>query len=256
MKRVEEVLGRAIDDSAFHSIPTLNDAPSFVIEDVRRLVPDGILINSYLRFYVARYKLNHYEGFVKDVVLGGADPSAWGFRDVFVHLEEPDRRFCLGIDWNVVRERFAATEGARWWRARFSTIANTEASWSGWGAIGMRIDHVPYWWRTPDGMMDSLCADETGPLVEHIDEDAAPLALRRWIAFRLGWWAKDYLKAAGPAATVEGILAAVGARSAEVSADGRIALHAFVRECALGFDPAHQVRGFVGPDEWYRGAGA
>ena len=256
MKRVEEVLGRAIDDSAFHSISTLNDAPSFVIEDVRSLVPNGILIDRYLRFHVARYQLNHYEGFVKDVVLGGADPSTWGFRDVFVRLEEPDQMSCLNLDWNAVRARFAVTEGTRWWRARVLPIANTQAYWSGWGAIGVRIDHVPYWWRNPQGMMGSRCADETGPLVEHIDEGAAPLAHRRWIAFRLGWSAKDYLKDAGTGATVEGVLAAIGTRSAEMSADGRIALHAFVRECALGFDPAHQVRDFVGPDEWYRGAGA
>ena len=253
MKYVEQALGRAIDDGACHSIATLNEASPAMIEDLRRLVPDGYLINAYLRFHVVRYKMDNSEDFVKDVVIGGAEPSTWGFRDVFVHLEEPDRMFCLGLHWDLLRDRFAATAGARWWRACVSSVANSEASWSGWGAIGMRIDHVPYWWRHPEGMMDSRCTDETGTLVEKVDDEAAPLALRRWIAFRIGWWAKDYLQRSGPAATAEGILTAMDAGPSDLSADGRIALHALVRECASAFDPERQVRGFVGPDEWYRG---
>jgi hypothetical protein len=52
---------------------------------------------------------------------------------------------------------------------------------------------------------------------------------------------------------MDGLVAALEAQPAEVSADGWIALRALVRERASGFDPQRHVHGFHGPDEWYAG---
>jgi hypothetical protein len=251
MKRVEEALGRVIDDRFYHSVPSLNDVQPSMVEDLRRLVSTPRLINPYLRFHVVRYQLNQYEDFVRDVVVGGIAPSAWGFRDVLVQLDEPNRTFCLGLDWRQVLDRMAPIEGDRWWRAMVRSAPSVNLSWSGWGAIGVRIDHVPYWWRHPPGTHAAPCSDEEGVCIEHIDERDAPVALRRWIASRIWWWAEAYLREAGRDANEDGVLAALAPEPGSLSADARIALRALLRECASGFDPARDACGFVGPDDWY-----
>jgi hypothetical protein len=53
---------------------------------------------------------------------------------------------------------------------------------------------VPYWWRHPQGMMDSLCTYEGEGRVTRIDNSDGPMAWRRWSAFRVSWWARDYLQ--------------------------------------------------------------
>ena len=152
-----------------------------------------------------------------------------------------------------MQARFGEIEGSRWWRARPAPAGDVNHSlhWSGWGAVGARIDNVPYWWRHPKATMDSDCTDNTGSLVEQLDEASARLALRRWIALRVSWWARAYLEASGTDAVEDGLLAALGATRQELTADAAIAVRALAREAALPYDPEQQVRGFIGPDAWY-----
>ena len=80
------------------------------------------------------------------------------------------------------------------------------------------------------------------------------MAIRRWMATCAAWWARDYLTAEGPRATVEGIVAAYP-EPVTPSADGLIALAALVREARSG-DPRWPGQvGFIGPDDWYRAGG-
>jgi hypothetical protein len=101
--------------------------------------------------------------------------------------------------------------------------------------------------------MDSDCADDTGSLVEQLDEASARLALRRWIALRLSWWARRYLEEAGAASVEDGLLAAVGAAPKELTTDAAIAVRALMKEVKLPYDPDRDVRGYMGPDAWYEG---
>jgi len=252
MKHVEQALHRQLSSDDHHSIATLNDVTQDMLADLRLLTTRS-QIDAYLAFYIVRYRSGDGDKFMREVVAGGADPRAWGRRNVFVHLEEPDERFCLHLDWASMEARFAEAGGTRWWQARPvpASDVNQALHWSGWGAVGVRIDDVPYWWRHPKATMDSDCADDTGALVEHLDDASARLALRRWIALRLSWWARRYLEEAGTAVVDNGLLAAVGGVRQELTTDAAVAIRALVKEATLPYDPERDVRGFMGPDTWY-----
>jgi hypothetical protein len=89
---------------------------------------------------------------------------------------------------------------------------------------------------------DARLGNPSGPLAPVTDP---VIGLRRWIARTI---AARLLGADLSSLTADAALAQLGS---DLSADGRIALTALLREARLPFDYRRQVPGFVGPDCWY-----
>ena len=70
-------------------------------------------------------------------------------------------------------------------------------------APGVLVRSAPYWWTQPDNI-DAVTIDDP---IERIGEPDLPIAVRRWIASRLAWAAREYLSQAEP--TLGGLLAAL-----------------------------------------------
>jgi hypothetical protein len=253
MKLVESLLGRPIDAAARHSVQSLNDLSPSMLEELRRLSPSASAVNLYLSFHVVHYH-GQSEDFVRDVVQGGADASSWGYRDLLVVVEETDEVTCTHMTWTDLVAHLEDIEGRRWCRLPNGPagIENRDAWGAAGSAVGVLVCHVPYWWRCPRGRRlttVSIGAD----LPVQLDEAAARIEFRRWIARRMSWWARDYLSAHAPTVTEAGILDAMGANDSSISRDAEIALGALVRECALPYHPDQDIRGFMGPAGWYTG---
>ncbi|HWE30024.1 MAG TPA: hypothetical protein VHB97_18560, partial [Polyangia bacterium] len=139
-------------------------------------------------------------------------------------------------------ERLRVLPGEPWFRR---PAPSGPATWDGTlGLPGVLVRAARYWWSAEG--FTSLYVH--APL-ERIADDDIPVAIRRWMASRMTWWAREYLAQGAP--TFDGVVAAVtGGADVAPSADARIAIAALLRELAL--PDGDRPLGFRGPDEWYR----
>src|SRR5262249_19632965 len=248
------------DPGRFRSIATLNDVTVDMIRDLRVLARGEMESDAetYLRLHIHHPGYRAYwREFIRDVVHDGADPATWGTQDVLVAVRaDPRAPLAIGVD--RVKAELAGMPGERWWCLSVADAVEVnrrgEDEW--WGAPGVLVRGVPYWWQT--GRPWAMALTVAGALVGHavgpvraVPEHRFDVALRRWIALRASWWARR--GGALAAADVDQLAAAIGVARSPVSRDATLALAALLREARAPFDPRTQVRGFVGPDRWYRG---
>lgn len=246
---VERELGRALDFAQAHRVPTLNDITPTMLDDLRRLSP--LCVNAYLRFHLREGSEHVFDEFTRDVIRGHMDSKTWGYRDVLVLVPEDDRGQALTMSVEQLRAIFAGIEGKRWacFAVKNPHQVKHGAGASAWGAPGVLVHHVPYFWASP---RKEAVVHVTSPLweINDIPETGLVVAFRRWIALRVSWWAKFRsieLSSATPGQVAE----AIGVDFDRVSADGLVALTALIREARGPFDPDKDVRGYTGPDEWF-----
>jgi hypothetical protein len=240
MSHLEELLGRPLQPWAQGSIPTLNDLGPEMLEEGRRLAKRSPVVAArYLEYHVARAV--EAPDFVDEVLLGSADPTTWGTRDVLCFVYRDDALLSLSVDDMV--ETLREVSGERWWRSE-PLLANW-TSWGDAGAPAVFVRGARYWWRNPGGTHD---VSVTGR-IERIESAGFTTASRRWLASRIAWRARDYLAARSP--SVDGLLSALGASPGQLSKAGQIALDALLREASRPADSLLLAPGFRGPDEWY-----
>lgn len=246
ISKIEQELGRKLDASRRWTVPTLNEVSLDMLDDLRRLSPT--CINFYLMYHLKRGSESLFEDFVRDVVKGGADPKTWGYCDSLVLVIDGAGK-PLTMSADGTRELLSTIAGARWscLSVENAVEVNRAPAQPSLGAPGVLLEHAPYWWKTPNREVQRHLVSSQESIAE-VSDRAFPIAFRRWIARRVTWWARHVDLAS---ATAEQVVAATGTEPALVSADGAIALAALLREAAQPFDPVTQVRGYIGPDEWY-----
>jgi hypothetical protein len=82
-ERFIELVGHELDDERRGIVTNLNEAPDWLIVEARRLEGQRVLLNMYLRHYLAWDQRVHLAGFIEDVVEGGEAVATWG-RGAFV----------------------------------------------------------------------------------------------------------------------------------------------------------------------------
>lgn len=240
MSTLEEVLGHSLPADARGTIPSLNDLPPELLAEAKALADHAWpLAVRYLRFYVVRS--DKAPDFCEEVLAGGADPATWGTRDLLCGLEA-EMAELLSYSVSEVIERLRALPGERWFRM---AVPSGPATWDGTlGLPGVLVRAARYWWSAEG--FTSLTV--YSPLEQIADADL-PVAIRRWMALRMTWWAREYLAQGAP--TFGGLVAAVaGGADVAPTNDARIAIAALLRELQTPGDG--RPLGFRGPDEWYR----
>jgi hypothetical protein len=243
---IEHELGRELDVGLRNSVPTLNDITSEMLLELRQLPPDTV--NTYLRFHLRPGSETAFEDFTRDVIRGEIDPRTWGYCDRLALVDERDRGAALMMSADQLRETLSAVEGERW--ARYSVEDAREVNriaYASWGAPGVLVRHAPYWWTPP---RKEVMGHLGMRAVEAVSEAGFVVAFRRWIAFRVSWWVR-FRDLELATASARQVVEAIGVDMDRVSADGMIALSALLREAQSAFDPDTQVRGYIGPDEWF-----
>lgn len=248
--RIEKLLQREFDPSEFRSTPTLNDVPGWMIEELRVLAREAdVLVYSYLSYHL---KIDHwgFDEFLRDVVRGTADPKTWGYKDCFVHIAEGGVDELLAMTVELIKAELEDVPGDRWFTEAFHEPlrANNPHPLPPAGPPGVLVRQVPYWWRAPRKTLQTLIILPEHLLVTRIPESGIGIAHRRWVASEIGRMGQrlDLSSIDAPQ-----LLEAFEVEPSQVSEDGLIALTALLREARLPFDPTVQVRGYIGPDEWY-----
>jgi hypothetical protein len=251
VQHLEKQLGRALDVAQQQAVPTLNDVTPQMVAELRAL--PGPFVNMYLKFHLRPGSEAAFEDFTRDVIRGDADAKTWGYRDVVALVTEQDRGQALTMSADQLRELLAGVEGERWVRYAVGDArrANQLAASGAIGAPGVLVRHVPYWWKPP---RKEVVAHLVSGATEAIPDAGLAVALRRWIATRAAWWAK-FVAIELASASPQEVAQAIGIGMDRVTADGAIGLAGLIQEAQRPFDPEHHVRGYVGPDVWYAGAG-
>ena len=76
MKHVEQALHRQLSRDDHYSIATFNDVTQDILVDLRLLTTRS-QIDTYLAFYVVRYRSGDGNKFVREVVAGGTVPKSF-----------------------------------------------------------------------------------------------------------------------------------------------------------------------------------
>lgn len=245
ISRIEKFLGRDLDPALQSSVPTLNEIPADMLDDLRRL-PEH-MVGTYLKFHLKGDE-HPFEDFINEVVRGGREPATWGCKDVLAVVDEVHRNApTMSVD--QIRASLGHIEGERW--AMLSVgdprHANRNQHAPALGEPGVLVRQVPYWKRRYGKGISSVAASAS---IQRLSEAELVVAFRRWIARRVAWWMSrkpiDLAKA-----TPQQIAEAIDVRMDKVSTDGEIALAALIREAQQPFDPERHVRGYTGPDAWY-----
>jgi hypothetical protein len=249
---VHRIVKRNILMSEQGSISTLNDLPTWMVDEVRAIARESLVgAVRYLRFYVAMHHSSSAEDFVEDVLLKGQDAATWKIRDCVCFPVE--RRCATALEVHYL-EALDRVEGERWFR--ITPRPGDHHSAPSRGAVGVLKRDVRYWHTTPDEIGDYPVNPEDIEPVEAVHLESN---IRRWIAHRMAWWARDYLEQHPLGLTGGEILGAVPEVDlSRVTADARIAAEALAREAAVYADPAEFPRraGFLGPDDWYQAPAA
>jgi len=240
MSHLETLIGRNLEPSEQHSVPTLNELPPLMLEEARKLARvSRPMAVSYLQYHVAEAAVA--TDFCDDVLLGTHAMATWGIRAVLCYRD-------LSIDelMNEPVEEMIAEMGVfigeRWYRKQ----PNREFTESR-GAPGVLVRAANYLWKRPLGAASVVAGSD----IEQIADANIVIAFRRWIASRIGWQAEDYLSTNG--VTAAGILAALAHDPASVSVDASVAISALVHEAALLRSAETDLPlGYMGPDDWYR----
>jgi hypothetical protein len=254
-RRFAEFVEREVRESERNSVPTLNDLPPWMVEEAKLVWRRGRLIPAldYLHFFVDGQDTADVMAFCEEVIAGGAEAATWRIADCLVGVAEKARE---AITYTI--ENYLATlngvAGERWFRSRRKDECLQVFSPAGTGP-GTLIRAMRYWtpFEVPniDAPIRRLAIDPALGSVERVPDGEMDIEIRRWMASAAAWWARDYLGAEAPHATVEGIVAAY-TEPAVPSADGLVALRALVREARLGDPRWPGQAGFIGPDGWYR----
>jgi hypothetical protein len=249
---VQRIVTRDIPISDRGMVATLNDVPRWMVEEARAIARESLISAvRYLRFYVAKQHVSSAEDFVEDVLLGEQQAQTWKIRDcIFIPTETYP---VSAIESRAYLNSLASMDGEHWFRV---SPAQTDSLWDYIpGMVGVVQRNTRYWHATPSGITRYPFTQPGN--VEFVSSDQLESTIRRWIAHRLAWWAREHLEQhrATPAAlTGDGILAAVpDAGPSHATSDARIAASALARE-ALAYRDSHdfpQRAGFLGLDEWY-----
>jgi hypothetical protein len=245
---INSIVKRDILLSERGSIPALNDLPGWMIEEAREIARASIVSAvRYLRFYVETQRGSSAEDFIEDVLLKGQDARTWRISDCLCSPWPPTP--LAATDTGRYLRVLKDIDGEHWFRLRLK--AGDRPSDHSPGMIGVLQRGCRYWSTPPP---------DTGyyPVTRSDDLESVPTSLlasgiRRWIAHRLAWFARDRWQQSG--ITAESILhVAFGTEAQRVTPDARIAGEALAREAhAFGDSPSFpQLAGFLGPEEWYQ----
>jgi len=251
---IHRIVQRDVPNSERGTIATLNDLPGWMVEEARAIARESRLgAVRYLRFFVATQHVSSAEDFVEDVLLAGQDAAAWKVRDCIFVPDEPSQLRTVGVARYV--DALAALEGERWFRVVPGSADHLSDSLP--GVVGLVQRNTRYWHVTPVGI--TRCPLAGSADIESVAPTQLESSIRRWIAHRLAWWARDYLGQNRADATGDGIIqAASDGDMTPVTADARIAADALAREAVAYGDSADFPRraGFLGPDAWYESSPA
>lgn len=248
---IHRIVRRDVPHSERGTIPTLNDLPDWMIEEVRALARESRLSAiRYLRFYVASPYASSAPDFVEDVLLKGQSAAAWGIQDCICYPVEQNQRTALEVNYLRILEN---EEGERWFRIKVKPT--DDHSSPSRGAVGILKRAIPYWYPLSDVVGNYPVTPED---IEPVPPDRLDSSIRRWIARRLAWSARAYLEQHRTVARGDDLIAAVPEVDlSRVTPDARIAAAALACEAqAFGDSPSFpQQAGFLGPEEWYQGRG-
>lgn len=246
---IKSIVKRDILLSERGSISTLNELPGWMIEEAREIArASTVSAVRYLRFYVATQRGSSAEDFIEDVLLKGQDARTWKISDCLCTPWPPAP--LAATDIRRYLDVLKDTDGEHWFRLK--PKAGDHPSDHLPGIIGVLQRGCRYWSPPPPG---------TGyyPVARSGDVESVPAsllasAIRRWIAHRLAWFAKEHLKRRGEV-TADGVIqAALDSEGAAVTADVQIAAAALAREAqAFGDSQSFpEQAGFLGPEDWYQ----
>ncbi|MBX3155261.1 MAG: hypothetical protein KF773_04620 [Deltaproteobacteria bacterium] len=229
------IVGRELEESERGSIETVNDVTEEVLGVMRAMWKlDRNATVSFVYFIVEAIGLGDATSFVEDVVVGGRDAATWRVADWVV---SPRYAMPPAEVTTPFFDSFEGIEGERWYRV----TADDDR-----GVVGVLRRNAKY---ARPARLDYRSVRAC----EYVDPSRVLIAHRRWLARRLGGWARADVLA--PGATIDSVLAKVPGLVdvANVTDDARIAAAALIREAALDAPTFVRDRGFLGPDGWYGG---
>ncbi|HET9622148.1 MAG TPA: hypothetical protein VFP84_12330 [Kofleriaceae bacterium] len=242
------VMQREVTAAEEGSIPTLNDFPPWMLAEARAIARESRpLAFEYIHFYLAKRDRASELDFVEEVLRGAADAATWRVGDRFVFLEAMSEAKALDPAW---LERFTPLEGERWYRVKPDMPDQLHSEIP--GMIGMIQRGVRYWERPRVGFGTFLHGSPDR--IEPVRVEDLAIAMRRWFARRLAWWAREYMaRAQGPVAEAGLVQHGLNTDMATLDEDTLRAARGLAREAhAFGTRPDFALRaGFLGPDDWY-----
>lgn len=248
---IEEYMGRSVNEAERASVPTLNDVDGELLATLRAWPrPRAFMWGPRcLRFFVHRSEGADLVGFIEAVHDGSVEPAHWERGDMFFSLlGGPYLHEIYTIGVSDVISDLAGIAGSRYYRR------------SSAGSLGVLFPDFRYW------MNPNASAPHTGRgragVLEHLGEAELPIALRRWQAARISWYAGPTYWAAGNP-TVESLTHQIthffpygrpkeNAGVPNLSVDAVIAMRALIAEFNLKSPEFEERAGTLGPDEWYR----
>jgi hypothetical protein len=247
---IHRIVKRDVPNSERGTIATLNDLPTWMVDEAREIARESRLAAvRYLRFYVATQHSSSAEDFVEDVLLRGDDARTWEIRDCILVPNEFGRIGAFEIAPYL--GALATIEGERWFRIK-PRLTDHLSDFTP-GMIGVVQRRSRYWHNTPPGI--TRCPLAGGSDAEFVMPEQLDSCIRRWIAHRLAWWAREYLEQDRAQATGNRIIqAASEPQRGPATADVQLAASALAREARTYADSPvfPQQAGFLGPDDWYQ----
>jgi hypothetical protein len=237
LQMIEETLGRRLPEQEHRAIRSLNDVPSRIVQEARRL--PTVLAHLFLRFYLPDTEHEFLPKFVEDVVVGAQDPASWRKGRFLVpvppvaelmHVEGPSVFGTLSLDPNPIWKRMPVSSEA-WQTPELTT-----------GAPGMVRPELDYHYVAPPNLLDFLLVPSL--VLEDVGE--IRIAVRRWIASRVARHLSPDV--AGRKFRDADSLIRTVFPGVSPTNDARVAVAALLRESELRGDG---VPGFRGPDSWY-----
>lgn len=248
---IESYMGRSVSEAERASVPTLNDVDGALLATLRTWPrPQAFMWGPRcLRFFVNRSEGADLVGFIEAVHDGSVEPAHWERGDMFFSLVAgPYLHEIYKIGVSDVIADLAGIAGARYYRR------------SSAGSIGVLFSDFRYW-MNPNASAPHTARSRAGVL-EHLSDGDLPIALRRWQAARISWYASPTYWAVGTP-TVESLTHRIthffpfgrpkeNAESPNLSVDALVAMRALIAEFNLKSPEFEKRAGTLGPDEWYR----
>ncbi|MBI2900877.1 MAG: hypothetical protein HYY17_11890 [Planctomycetes bacterium] len=238
---VEALLGRRLDSAERGRISDLNAVSPDLVRELREL--PFVERSWYLRYCVDETLHRHLQSFGEAVVVEGKDPAGWLRGAVLVPLLPIDR--LLGSPVADIVAPLTAPDRSVSQRMVLNVTRYQQGD-EFVGAPALPRGDIDYRWSAPDGVTRLEAGCELVAIAD------VPLAVRRWMASRLAWFARargSYDSSLGPEALVERVLG----KPLEISSDARIALNGLAAEHRTLGPSDREVPGFRGEDAWYRG---
>jgi len=245
---IHRIVKRDVPESDRGTIPTLNDLPDWMVEEARQIARESLVgAGKYLKFYVSAPYADWADDFIQDVLLDGGDARTWNVHDCLCIPDELTSTTALEVHY---RDLFQGMDSERWFRIKPKSADQHSAASP--GAVGILSREVRYWHAAPKGLAFFRVQAQD---VEFVEPAMLDIAMRRWIAHRMSWWARKHLELHRAGTTGDEIIRAIpGADASKLTDDARIAAGALAREARAYGETAEfpQRAGFLGIDSWYQ----